>query len=265
MRRLVVALVALTLACLTFLVATPASAESVASLKKKLLGDSDFRVRTQAALALGASGSKAAVDPLCKGLNDDSDTVRAAAAAALGRLAKGGKACLERRKNKESSANVKKMISKALRLLAEARGGPSLGSAKYYLAFGRVNVRGDRKSEIASYTKNAMRRALARKRGFAFAPVGESTAQAKKRLRKHPHVAGYFLESDVVVEYSNGDLVVELEVQIKGYPNKDSQGSLREMTGTSAGDKDKALENAQIDKVASKAMKQFASLAASVQ
>src|SRR5579864_4991122 len=47
----------------------------------------DFRVRTNAALALGATNDDDAVGPLCGGLDDPSDVVRQAAAVALKRLA----------------------------------------------------------------------------------------------------------------------------------------------------------------------------------
>jgi hypothetical protein len=250
----------------TLLFAASASAESVASLKKKLLNDGDFRVRTQAALALGASRSKKAVSPLCSGLDDKSDTVRAASAAGLGRLQRGGKSCLEKRKKSESSNNVKKMISKALRLLDEAASGPTLGgSTKYYLAFGKVNARSGRAGEIKTYTTSSMKKALSRKRGFAFAPAGESTKLAKKRLRKHPRVAGYYFETDVLVEYSGRDLVVELKINVFGYPDKQSQGSLSQMTGYSGlSGKDPDKENELIDQVVKKAMGKFASMAASV-
>ncbi len=247
-----------------WLVAAPAYAESVAELAKKLLDDGDFRVRTQAALALGASGSSQAVAPLCKGIDDGNETVRAAVAAGLGRLAKGGKDCLERRKSKEKSRNVLKMIDKALTLIADAAGGPSLGSAKYYLSIGKINVRGSKRSDIAGYTRNAMQRALSAKSGFAFAPAGESKDEAKKRLRKYPHVAGYALQSDVSVEYSGGNLTVALEVAIYGYPDMDSQGSLSHFAGDSASSQDDDKENALLDTVVKKAMNKFASMAASV-
>src|SRR5689334_1671972 len=48
----------------------------------------DFRVRTNAALALGATNDESVVTPLCDALADSSDVVRQAVAAALKRLAK---------------------------------------------------------------------------------------------------------------------------------------------------------------------------------
>ena len=50
-------------------------------------------------------------------------------AAGLGKLARGGKDCLKARLGKETSANVKKMIEKAIRLIDEAAAGPVLGEA----------------------------------------------------------------------------------------------------------------------------------------
>src|SRR5689334_1980745 len=63
----------------------------------------DFRVRTNAALALGSTNDEAAVSPLCGGLDDPNDVVRQAAAAGLKRLAKPSAAgCLKRRAEIES-------------------------------------------------------------------------------------------------------------------------------------------------------------------
>src|SRR5882757_8374398 len=86
-----------------FIAARAALAEPVAGsadvdhLLQNLANGSDFRIRTQAALALGASKSQLAVEPLCGGLGDANATVRAASAAALGRLRLGGSECLQRR------------------------------------------------------------------------------------------------------------------------------------------------------------------------
>jgi HEAT repeat protein len=58
----------------------------------------DFRVRTNAALALGQTGEDGVVVPLCGALADASDVVRQAAAVALLRLAKPASAgCLKDR------------------------------------------------------------------------------------------------------------------------------------------------------------------------
>src|SRR5688500_2028374 len=99
---------------------------------------SDFRVRTQAALALGASKSSRAAEALCGGLADANTTVRAAAAAALGKLQLGGADCLERRLAAEQNQTVKAEIQKAL-LRVRGGGEPIFTSdTKYYIAIGKT-------------------------------------------------------------------------------------------------------------------------------
>src|SRR5262249_5078373 len=99
---------------LFFAQAARAQAVDIDKLVYFLQKSDDFRVRTQTALALGASKAQSAVDPLCGALEDSNTTVRAAAAAALGRLNLGGGECLEQHFASESSEAVKSAIQKAL-------------------------------------------------------------------------------------------------------------------------------------------------------
>src|SRR5690606_12062175 len=98
---------------------TFAQPADVDTLADQLANAKDFRVRTQAALALGASKSKGAVEPLCGGLGDENSTVRAASAAALGKLRKGGKECLKRQLAAESKESVKSVIQRSIARLDE--------------------------------------------------------------------------------------------------------------------------------------------------
>lgn len=248
---------------LVLVVVGPASAESVASLAKKLLHDGDFRVRTQAALALGASGSGEAVSPLCKGLDDESDTVRAAAAAALGRLAKGGEDCLSSREKKEKDKNVRKMIAKALRLIAESAGGPGLSSrSKHYVALMSPKVRGKRSKELAAVVDKAFRSRAAKSRGLVVAPAGETTNQAKKRLRKFPQVLGWALQPTVTIEYDHGQLVAHLEMDILAYPERQSQGSLSRRAGMGGiKSENAAKEDELVEKICEDAFDEFVNMA----
>src|SRR6478736_3225616 len=89
----------------------------------QLTNATDFRVRTQAALALGASEDKAAVSPLCNALDDTNDTVRSAAAAALGRLKNPkGLPCLKAHLG-ESSPSVLSVIDRSAKSLAGGKSG----------------------------------------------------------------------------------------------------------------------------------------------
>jgi hypothetical protein len=64
----------------------PALAQDHSTIVRVLRESRDFRARTRAALALGATGDRAMVGPLVGALHDQSAAVRAAAATALGRL-----------------------------------------------------------------------------------------------------------------------------------------------------------------------------------
>src|SRR5580658_1884502 len=71
----------------------------------------DFRVRTNAALALGQTKDDAVVAPLCGALGDSSDVVRQAVAVALQRLAKpASAACLKDRLTVETNEGVKRQL-----------------------------------------------------------------------------------------------------------------------------------------------------------
>src|SRR5262245_3262661 len=86
----------------------------------QLKNATDFRLRTQAALALGASEDPVAVSPLCGGLDDPSDSVRSASAAALGKLKNpGGLVCLKRHSG-DSSASVRSVIDRSVQILESA-------------------------------------------------------------------------------------------------------------------------------------------------
>jgi hypothetical protein len=127
--------------------ATPSRAQGtgdIARMSENLRNGTDFRVRTQAALALGASKTGRAVQPLCAALGDSNTTVRAAAAAALGKLQLGGGECLEARVKIEPSATVKAAIQKAIDLV---RGGGEpvfRPDSKYYVSIGKTTDRSGR-------------------------------------------------------------------------------------------------------------------------
>jgi hypothetical protein len=256
MKRVVISLLAVLLLCL----ASPADArESISSLAKKLLTHDDFRVRTSAALALGSTANKNAVKPLCKGLNDGKSTVRAASAAALGKLALGGKSCLKTRLGKEGKSNVKKMIKKSIRKIDNALNGPKLNkSTRFYIAVGKVN--GDKNK-----VRSAMKRNLASRDGYAIAPDGESSADAKKRLRKYPDVQGYYFEPTLTVKKSGDSVEVTFSMTIYDYPKSSELGSASRTLGQSGvdGDPDE-LENELIRKCTDRVMDKFAEMAEDV-
>jgi hypothetical protein len=259
------AFMALAVALIAWLLAPEVRAESVAVLARQLLGDDDFKVRTQAALALGATGSRDAVAPLCKGLDDASDAVRAAAALGLGKLQKGGRECLKGRDKREQKSNVKKMIAKALRLLDEAESGPTIDkSTKYYLAFGKTNDKSGRKDgEAPQRVRDGLARSVASRAGYVVAPSGEAPGDAGKRLRKHPHVIGFFVVPTLIFERKPDSLTARLVLELSSYPDKEPMGRIMRAAGMKGtGDTGSEQENQLIVRLCKEAMDEFHQLAA---
>src|SRR5882672_1845306 len=108
----------------------------------------DFRVRTNAALALGATDSDDSIPPLCGALDDPSEVVRQAVAVAIKRLARpSARDCLARRAAIETNASVKLQIKRAIDALDAASAGSGGGeapvaanaaNAKYYVSVSKI-------------------------------------------------------------------------------------------------------------------------------
>src|SRR5205823_5090755 len=122
------------------------AAQSVSDLINQLKNDDDYRVRTQAAIALGVSGDDAAVKPLCDAITADSNAaVQVAAAAAIGKLGKAsGLTCLQGVQSKVTQPSVKKQIEQSIATLqsSSSSGGsaaPPGPNTKYYVAIQVTN------------------------------------------------------------------------------------------------------------------------------
>jgi hypothetical protein len=253
MRRL--ALAAL-LCGVGFMAERPAVAEEPADvdhLVQNLSGGTDFRIRTQAALALGASKSKRAVEPLCSSLADQNATVRAASAAALGRLRMGGSECLQKRLANEANDTVKSAIRKAL--------DPVFSSdTKYYVAIGKVSDKTGRSGdEIDAIVHSAMVGAAAQEIEFTLAPAGEVLTDAKRRLSTHSRVKPVFLSPRVPPpDYSGGNLTIRIEIAMFSYPDKSLIGSFTtKLTQQGVTSPDKDTENDLLRDTAERAFQKF--------
>jgi hypothetical protein len=121
----------------------------------RLLGDSSYKVRLQAALLLGKLGDQAAVRPLVQALEDKERLVRAMAAQSLGRLGAGeSAAALKALLQRERDGFVRTQVEKALASLGPARAG----GTKIYLTLGPFTGGAARISDPAML--NALRSAL---------------------------------------------------------------------------------------------------------
>ncbi len=121
-RRLVLALLGALL--LTGLPAALVSAQDRASLTRVLQHSGDFRVRVQAAFALGNLGDPQAVPTLERGLRDQNPAVRAACATALGRLGSARALSALRRAQNDPSPAVRMQAESSIRAIRSSSGSP---------------------------------------------------------------------------------------------------------------------------------------------
>ncbi len=230
----------------------------------------DFRVRTNAALALGQTGEDGVVVPLCGALADASDVVRQAAAVALLRLAKPASAgCLKDRLAVETNEGVKRQISKAIAALPSgapdssgSAGSPphAVANAKFYVAISPIaNQTGRPDDEIAQVVGTSIRGKLDELGGFQVAPDKESPEQARAAIAKRK-LKGYYLAVRVEkFDYSDGNLRVRVKVAVFSYPGKDLRGEVPAgltQTGVSPGDK--SAEDNLLEMAAARAVDLFA-------
>jgi hypothetical protein len=229
---------------------------------------SDFRVRTQAALALGASDDPTAVAPLCRALDDASDSVRSAAAAALAKLKRpAGLPCLKAHHG-ETNASVRSVIERSTKVLegsAWPAKPPAPGpSDSFYVAIGPVTDRTGRGDpSVNALVSATMQEKLLSMPGYAVAPHGEPTPVAARIIRQKK-LKAFFLLARVEPPRSNGnDLSIQVRVTVWTYPAKALQGEFSPrltVSGASSGDEE--AENGLIKMAIEKAIESFAELVA---
>jgi hypothetical protein len=259
------------LVALTFLSVVARADGRLSFLIDQLKTASDFRLRTQAALALGASEDPSAQSPLCDALDDDNDSVRSAAAAALGRLkSPAGLPCLKDHLEEETNASVRSVVARSVQLLQG--GGSKSGKPpapgpddNYYVAIGPVTDktgRGDKSvNDLVAVT---MQEKLLSFTGFAVAPNGETPTVAKRVLKQHA-LKGFLLQARVEPPRPNGtSLTIEVRVTLWTYPARALQGEFSPkltMSGAAPGDRD--AEDNLIKMAIERAIDSFAKVVAS--
>jgi hypothetical protein len=191
---------------------------------KQLKTSDDFKVRTQAALALGASGDDAAVDPLCGALADSDNAVKVAAAAALGKLGKSsGVTCLKSARAREKNSDVVAQIDQSIAKLTGGGGNtpPAVGAdTKIYVAIEITNKTSRSASEIETLVRNAIQSRILTNKGYAVAPKGE-TVDAGGKIIKSKNLKGYLVIAAVEApSYANGNLVVTVNMTMWTFPDK---------------------------------------------
>lgn len=261
------------LALVVLLVAAVAGADPRTTVLAGQLKSDDYRVRTQAALALGSSGDDAAIKPLCDALADENASVKTAAAAALGKLTKPASLkCLEAAIAKETVPAVKTTMQKSIDALkASSSGGaaaappPPGKDAKFYVALDITNKTSRPASEVEAIVRAAMQAKLLSKSGYAVAPKGETTAQGGT-IVKSKKLKGFILMATVEAPvYSGGSLSIKLSVAMATYPDKSIQASFSpKLTQSNTPSADTKSEDALFKLCAESAIDSFVKVTASM-
>jgi hypothetical protein len=267
-RALSVAGVVLTAALITPSTAH-ADADRVKFLAEKLNAD-DPRVRTSAALALGASNEDGAVEPLCGALKDSTEVVRQAAAVAMKRLGRpGALPCLRSRLSSERNDGVKIAIERAVESISASGGGGAGGgddkikdnpSAKYYIALSTIaNSTGRSQPEVESVVVKAIKAKLEAAGTIQLAPMKESADTARETMKKRKMNGFYLAVAVDKFDYSNGNLRVKVKIGVFTYPGKSLLGNVdKTLTKEGVSNGDKSSEDQMLDLAAGLASEQFA-------
>jgi hypothetical protein len=238
-------------------------------LVKQLKTADDFRVRTQAALSLGASGDAAAVDPLCKALSDSEATVKVASAAALGKLGKQDAVkCLKTAKSKEKDKDVIAQIDQSIAKLSGGGGNdppPVTADTKIYVTIEVTNKTKRPSSEIDALVRNAIQAKLIANTGFAVAPKSESSDKSGQVV-KSKKLKGYLLIAAVdAPSYTGGSLNVTVNVTMWTFPEKALKAQFSpKLTQESTPSTDTEGENILMKMASEKAADSFMKVAASL-
>jgi hypothetical protein len=200
-----------------------------ASLSKQLIQGQEPRARSQAAAGLGSSDDPEALKPLCDGLKDPNEQVRAAVAQALGKLKEvAGLECLKARKA-ESDAAVQSAIKTSIQTLQAMKDQ----TPRVYVHFAGVKDKtGKLSSALVKSTEARMRRKLSLM-GALLAPAKEAKAAAQGVLKKHG-IQGYRVQAEVhsteqgglrvtmvCISYPDQSLLGDVELQASGAKPED--------------------------------------------
>lgn len=234
-------------------------------LIKLLESSSQFRVRAQAAISLGAvQGSPGTTGALVAALSDNHPAVRAAAASSLGRLGDASAIPMLRRLERDPEEPVVSAARGSIaklevaarretqqlspRTAAVAPVAPS-GPPQYYVSVAEPGTR------VASVDRRALAaaRAYIKQRvrqidGVLLAPDSEDSHSAETVLKRQ-NLSGVSLDSSIVSveKKSNGGTRVAVSVIVATYPGRDMRAVMQgaaTVSGAGADAYDQALEGA---------------------
>lgn len=260
------------------------AAQDIRALTRALHNARDFRVRVQAAFALGNTRQASNRGALERALRDNNPAVRAAAATALGRLGSVAAIPALRRASRDSSASVRMQAQRSITTLREAnqptqpdrapranQGGrgfyPTVtvvpqanqiawGRVRYAVVLGtmanRTNYRGG--EQLADAMRGEVMTTLNLVRGVAvFRTPNEIDSRAQREIRRR-RIPKLQLEGSVTAvqpRRARGELSVRCEVSLMLLDDGNIRGML---SGAATGSEPPRRDRAQTQRLAQQAL-----------
>ena len=248
------------LICAAFAIAPTARGDGRTTFLIDRLRSDDFRVRAQAALALGATNDDAAVQPLCGALSDGSDVVRQAVAAALKRLGKSSAVgCMKARLSVEPNADVKLQLTRAIEGLESSGGGGggaprNVANAKFYVS---VAVSNNSTGHDGNKILGTITSKLDSLGTYQLAPRAE-TPDAARGVIARRNLKGYYLAVSAELSDTDRGLKALVRIAVFSYPGRDLRGEVAPYAIASGAKKgDTGTEDSLLTAVAERAVEQF--------
>lgn len=210
-----------------------------AKVADQLKNHPDFRIRTAAALSLGQSDDVEAVKPLCGCLDSGTETesVRVACAAALGKLKKPGSGDCLKAHSSDKSSKVSEQVAASLKSLGPAAnlgsggsssggssgtfgdpsslkcpGAPATGKPKYFVGIDVKNKTSRPDSDIKALIWQEVACKLLGN-GGRFKLTGELDPVKMTSAAKSAKLDGYYLQMQVdPIKYDNGALSISMKL-----------------------------------------------------
>ena len=240
-------------ACLCF--ASVAAADARTDFLIRMLSSSaQFRVRTQAALALGGQQQAATVtQALAKALSDEHPAVRAASASSLGRLKDPSAIAALRSAQSDRDSSVRQAVRGALDSLgtvaptvatkpsSSSSSSPSgsyapSGTATYYVGVGLPGSQVGLSVPALRGLREHVVKEVTQMEGVRLAPENEDKKVAAKVIGS-AKLVGYFVDSSVtkVEARPDGSVRAQVSVVIGTYPGRDIRAMLSGAATVSGG------------------------------
>ncbi len=255
---------ALSIASLIHLVATPATADARTDyLINMLENGGNYRIRVQAATTLGKLRSAVAVPALVKALGDESDLVIISAATALGQI--GNPTVIpeiERALIKPPTSAARSQLEATLRVLkalSPDSSGDALADAtpRYFIRIDAMgNSSGVGRKEIVDVLRDTVVKRLAKEPGVVMQQPGLSNQQVKKKLKKDK-LAGYILSGSLIrMERLDDKIVVKIGLNVFTNPEYNllmmptAEGAIPFSSGSLSTETERTLQDKALKAVA---------------